>query len=54
VSKQKIDWVLEFLEDNPDTIVFSLFKEPTKLIKQKLGDKIYLITGVHLQVLLEM
>jgi len=47
VSKQKIEWVLEFLEDNPDTIVFSLFKEPTELIKRKLGDKVYLITGQY-------
>ncbi len=47
VSKQKIEWVLEFLEDNPNTIVFSLFKEPTELIKRKLGDKVYLITGQY-------
>jgi len=47
VSKQKIEWVLEFLEDNPDTIVFSLFKVPAELIKRKLGDKVYLITGQY-------
>jgi superfamily II DNA or RNA helicase len=47
VSKQKIDWVLDFLEDNPQTIVFSLFREPVEQIKQKLGDKCYLITGQY-------
>jgi superfamily II DNA or RNA helicase len=47
VSKQKIEWVLDFLEDNPDTIVFSLFREPTEQIKQKLGDRVYLITGKY-------
>jgi len=47
VSKQKIEWVLSFIEDNTNTIVFSLFREPVELIKQKLGDKVYLITGEY-------
>jgi SNF2 family DNA or RNA helicase len=47
VSKQKIEWVLDFLEDNPSTIVFSLFREPVEIIKQKLGDRVYLITGQY-------
>lgn len=47
VSKQKIEWVLDFIEDNPNTIVFSLFREPVEQIKQKLGDKVYLITGQY-------
>jgi SNF2 family DNA or RNA helicase len=47
VSKQKIDWVLDFLEDNPDTIVFSLFREPVEQIKQQLKDRVYLITGQY-------
>jgi len=47
VSKQKIDWVLDFIADNQNTIVFSLFREPVELIKQKLGDKVYLITGQY-------
>jgi Helicase conserved C-terminal domain. len=47
VSKQKIYWVLDFLEDNPHTIVFSLFREPVEQIKQKLGDNVYLITGEY-------
>lgn len=46
-SKQKIEWVLDFIEDNPNTIVFSLFREPVEQIKQKLGDKVYLITGKY-------
>jgi superfamily II DNA or RNA helicase len=45
VSKEKLDWVVEFLEDNPHTIVFSLFKEPVEKLKEKLRDKVYLITG---------
>ncbi len=45
VTKEKIDWVIEFLEDNPDTIVFSLFKEPVEKIKQAANTKVYLITG---------
>jgi superfamily II DNA or RNA helicase len=45
VSKQKMDWVVDFLEDNPSTIVFCLFKEPVEKLKEKLGDKVYLITG---------
>jgi superfamily II DNA or RNA helicase len=47
VSKQKIEWVLDFIEDNPNTIVFSLFREPVELIKEKLKDKVYLITGQY-------
>lgn len=47
VSKEKIEWVLDFLEDNPSTIVFSLFREPVEQIKAKLKDKVYLITGQY-------
>jgi superfamily II DNA or RNA helicase len=45
VTKDKIQWAIDFLEDNPDTIVFSLFKEPVENIKEKLKDDVYLITG---------
>jgi superfamily II DNA or RNA helicase len=45
VSKQKLEWVVDFLEDNPSTIVFCLFKEPVKKLKEKLGDKAYFISG---------
>jgi SNF2 family DNA or RNA helicase len=45
VTKDKISWAIDFLEDNPDTIVFSLFKEPVENIKEKLKDDVYLITG---------
>ncbi|MBX0310276.1 MAG: hypothetical protein JHC31_00465 [Sulfurihydrogenibium sp.] len=47
VSNQKIEWAISFLEDNPNTIIFSLFKEPAERIKQKLKDKVYLITGEY-------
>jgi superfamily II DNA or RNA helicase len=45
VTKDKIQWAIDFLEDNPDTIVFSLFKEHVENIKEKLKDDVYLITG---------
>jgi SNF2 family DNA or RNA helicase len=44
--KDKIDYVCDFIEDNPRTVVFSFFLEPLRLIAKKLGkDKIYFITG---------
>jgi superfamily II DNA or RNA helicase len=47
LTKTKIDWVLDFIEDNPNTIVFSLFKEPVMQIKEKLKNKVYAITGEY-------
>ncbi len=41
----KIDWLLDFVEDNPNTIAFSLFRAVPLYIKQKLKDKFYVITG---------
>lgn len=44
VKKDKYDWVLDFIEDNPDTIVFSFFKSPIEYLKEKYKDS-YIITG---------
>ena len=47
VTKTKIEWVLDFIEDNQNTIVFCLFKDPVMHIKEKLKDKVYAITGEY-------
>jgi superfamily II DNA or RNA helicase len=47
MSKDKLQWILEFLEDNPQTIVFSLFRDPVMELKKQLGNKIYAITGEY-------
>jgi hypothetical protein len=41
----KIDWLLDFVEDNPQTIAFSLFKAVPKYFKEKFGNRFYIITG---------
>jgi len=45
ITQTKLDWVMDFIEDNPDTIVFSLFKDPVMHIKAKLKHDVYAITG---------
>ncbi len=40
----KIDWIWDFLQANPDTIVFSLFKTPVYYLRDK-GLQAYFITG---------
>jgi hypothetical protein len=45
VKTDKIDWLLDFLEDNPQPIAFSLFKAIPKYVKEKFKDKFYIITG---------
>jgi len=47
LTKTKIEWTLDFIEDNPNTIVFCLFKDPVTQIKEKLKDNIYAITGEY-------
>ena len=47
LTNTKIEWVLDFIEDNPNTIVFCLFRDPVMHIKWKLRDKIYAITGEY-------
>jgi SNF2 family DNA or RNA helicase len=47
MSKDKLQWILDFLEDNPNTIVFSLFKAPVLELQKHLKDKAYIITGEY-------
>ena len=49
ITQTKLDWVMDFIEDNPDTIVFSLFKDPVMQIKSKLKNEVYAITGEYRQ-----
>jgi hypothetical protein len=49
ITQTKLDWVMDFIEDNPDTIVFSLFKDPVMHIKAKLKNDVYAITGEYRQ-----
>lgn len=44
--KDKIDYVIDFITDNPQTVVFSYFIEPLQLIVKKLDRKnVYFLTG---------
>jgi SNF2 family DNA or RNA helicase len=44
--KDKIEYVVDFIVDNPQTVVFSYFLEPLKYVVRKLGrDKVYFVTG---------
>ena len=45
LTKEKIDFVLDFIEENPDTIVFSLFIDFVYHLQDKLKNKAYFITG---------
>ena len=42
---EKINWVIDYLEDNPKTIVFSLFRTPVEYIREKYKDKFYYVLG---------
>ncbi|MFN6983137.1 MAG: SNF2-related protein [Brevundimonas sp.] len=44
-NTDKLDWLLDFVEDNPNTIAFSLFRAVPLYIKSKYRDKFYIITG---------
>jgi superfamily II DNA or RNA helicase len=41
-SKEKIEFIKEFLENNPHTVVFSYFKEPLKILKGLIKDCYYI------------
>jgi SNF2 family DNA or RNA helicase len=44
--KDKIDYVIDFIQDNSQTVVFSYFIEPLDLIVKKVGRKnVYFLTG---------
>jgi len=44
-SKEKIEFVAEFVMNNPKTVVFSFFKEPLRLLKEEFNIDSYFITG---------
>jgi len=44
--KDKIDYVCDFVTDNPQTVVFSYFLEPIEQIVKRVGrDRVYVVTG---------
>jgi SNF2 family DNA or RNA helicase len=45
LTKEKIEYVLDFIEENQNTIVFSLFIDFVKILQDKLKNKAYFITG---------
>jgi SNF2 family DNA or RNA helicase len=45
LTKEKIEFVLDFIDENPNTIVFSLFIDFVKILQDKLKNKAYFITG---------
>jgi len=45
LTKEKIEYVLDFIEENPNTIVFSLFLDFVQALQDKLKNKVYVITG---------
>jgi superfamily II DNA or RNA helicase len=45
LTKEKIEYVLDFIEENPNTIVFSLFLDFVYHLQDKLKNKAYFITG---------
>jgi SNF2 family DNA or RNA helicase len=45
LTKEKVEYVLDFIEENPNTIVFSLFIDFVKILQDKLKNKAYFITG---------
>jgi len=45
ITKEKIDYVIDFIEENPNTIIFSYFTDFVEAVKNKLKNKAYYITG---------
>jgi SNF2 family DNA or RNA helicase len=45
LTKDKLEFVLDFIEENPNTIVFSLFLDFVYALQDKLKNKAYFITG---------
>jgi len=41
----KIDWALDYLEDHPQTIVFSYFRTPVVTIRNRYGNRFYYVLG---------
>jgi len=44
-DRTKLDWVLDFIEDNPKTIVFSYFRTPVVTLRNILKKKAYYVLG---------
>jgi len=45
LTKEKFEFVIDFLSENPNTIVFSLFVEFVNKVKERFENKVYCITG---------
>jgi SNF2 family DNA or RNA helicase len=45
MTKEKLEYVIDFIEENPNTIVFSLFLDFVYALQDKLKNKAYFITG---------
>ncbi len=45
LTKEKLEYVLDFLSENPNTIVFTYFIDFVNKVREKLGNKAYYITG---------
>jgi len=45
LTKEKLEYVLDFIEENPNTIVFSLFLDFVYKLQDKLRNRAYFITG---------
>jgi len=45
VDTAKIDYAIDFVKDNPHTIVFSYFQAPVKYVAEKYGDSFYYVRG---------
>jgi SNF2 family DNA or RNA helicase len=43
--KEKLEYVLDFLSENPNTIVFTYFIDFVNKVREKFGNKAYYITG---------
>jgi SNF2 family DNA or RNA helicase len=45
LTKEKLEYVLDFLSENPNTIVFTYFIDFVNKVREKLGSRVYYITG---------
>ncbi len=45
LTKEKLEYVLDFLSANPNTIVFTYFVDFVNKVREKLGSRAYYITG---------
>jgi SNF2 family DNA or RNA helicase len=45
LTKEKLEYVLDFLSENPNTIVFTYFIDFVNKVRERFGNKAYYITG---------